>query len=91
MSKKDDDDLIGVPKTQRSKLYKLLYKKLPNFRKADKEKLDVDKIATKMKMSSQGIYKWFWADRIPQGKVSSLLALDGSELKQKDLVPFVLG
>lgn len=90
--KSDDENTITQHLAQRSKLYSLLYKKLPNHRAGFRHPghLSGMAIGKDLNVSHQTFYKWCNKDKLPARHVTPLTELDGSQLTVEDLIPFVI-
>jgi hypothetical protein len=81
---------------ERSELYVLCYKSLPEHRKLNRSVggnewrgLDIDKIANEIGISTQKVSFWMQQNRVPGQRISAMIALDGSKLTYETLGPFI--
>ena len=81
---------------ERSTLYTLCFKHLPNhrkvipLRKADAwNGLDIEKISKEISVSTQKVSGWMKEDALPGRRVAALINLSGSSLTYELLGPFI--
>lgn len=89
---KDENTISQVHLAQKSKLYALLYAKLPEHRAGWRHPghLSGQKIGRDLNISHQTFYKWCAKDKIPAKQAKPITQLTGSQVTIEDLVPFII-
>ncbi|TPI86426.1 helix-turn-helix domain-containing protein [Mesorhizobium sp. B2-8-9] len=95
----DIDDMLGMApakkrrkaRSSRGPLHDLLTQALPDFMHARDGVCDLDRLAEKLDMTRQGVYKWFKpgrANRIPAKQVEEIVKLSANQRKRgREFVP----
>ncbi|KPQ10910.1 MAG: hypothetical protein HLUCCO17_09480 [Saliniramus fredricksonii] len=74
-----------------SKLFALLYEKLPEYRHVNTPyTLKVTRLCNDFRIAPQGFYNWVREDFLPQKQAVPLTRLSGSLITLEDLIPFVM-
>jgi len=74
-----------------SKLFALLYEKLPEYRHVNTPyTLKVTSLCNDLRIAPQGFYNWMRDDFLPQKQAVPLTRLQGSKVTLEDLIPFVM-
>ncbi len=80
------------PNREAGALYRLLVEKLPNhsFREGNRIILDTGKIAEDMGIKNkQTVASWTKSNTIPANRLHRFTSLNGSKLKEGELLPFI--
>lgn len=56
---------------------------------AVKNKLSIPKLARKLDLSNQGVYRWFLEDRISMRGLEILIEASGGRLTKESMIPFL--
>jgi len=70
-------------------LYKVLFKAFPGRRTLQEEVFDVKWLAEKLSISTESIYKWIRADKLPLRRAREILKLKGCRVTLEDFFPHV--
>lgn len=75
-------------------LYKLLDGMFPQYRSIRDQVLDVPRLASRLGMTSEGVYKWLRADKLPTTKARKLVEIaneggDEANAAFSDFLPFL--
>ena len=80
----------GRWKKPMGKLHVLLTKAFPEHRTASYDVLDIAWLASKLKVTDEGIYKWLRDDQLPSlARARAIVAIRGCRIELDDLLPFV--
>jgi hypothetical protein len=82
------EDLIG---RRRRTLYETLLEKMPDRYQSQytEDTLNITALARDLKMSREGVYKWFRANRISPRGATAICKLSRGRIVRDDLIPFV--
>lgn len=67
----------------------LFARAFPEHRTADYDVFDISWFAKKLKMTEEGIYKWFREGRLPYKRAVQITDIPGCRIELKDLLPYV--
>jgi hypothetical protein len=73
----------------RNKLYKLCKARLPRRYKLTDGELNIKAIVAGLKMTPEGVYKWFRTDRLTPTVAKLFMKLAKGKIKIADVIPFV--
>jgi hypothetical protein len=77
------------PANLRNKLHKLFLEKMPKKYQLDASSINFEAVSKDVKMSVEGVYKWFRNDSITPAGAMLLTGISAGKLKLVDLHPFV--
>lgn len=67
-------------------LYQLLERIFPEHRSSRDHVLDVKRLASEINLTSEGVYKWLRADRLPMKRARKLIELANKGRSENDLI-----